>query len=102
MATSNLLRQSIDLQEGAIPLDDELALLDNYITIQKERTDGRIRFVLEVFDHPQILIPPFTLQPLVENAIKHVPVCRRFPRDRGKDRNQSRGPGRTQVLGTYQ
>lgn len=71
MATSNLLRQSIDLQEGAIPLDDELALLDNYITIQKERTDGRIRFVLEVFDHPQILIPPFTLQPLVENAIKH-------------------------------
>lgn len=71
LSTSNLLRQAIDLQDGEIGLQQELQLLDNYITIQKERTEGRITFMLDVFDCPNVTIPPFTLQPLVENAITH-------------------------------
>lgn len=71
LSTSNLLRQAIDLQDGEISLHQELQLLDNYITIQKERTEGRISFHLDVYDCPNVTIPPFTLQPLVENALKH-------------------------------
>ncbi len=71
LSTSSLLRQAIDLQDGEISLHQELQLLDNYITIQKERTEGRIAFHLDVFDCPNVTIPPFTLQPLIENALKH-------------------------------
>lgn len=72
IATSSLLRKSIEIRTNTIPLSEELRLLDSYITIQKARLDRRIEFCLEVSDElPEMVIPPFTLQPLVENAILH-------------------------------
>lgn len=72
VATSRLLRDSIEIKEQLISLDKELELLDNYITIQKERNKGRIDIIFEVEEClPKMRIPPFTLQPLVENCIVH-------------------------------
>ncbi|MBQ3696780.1 MAG: histidine kinase, partial [Spirochaetales bacterium] len=72
VSTSKLLRSSIELKSKVIPLRDELRLLDNYITIQKVRNEDRIVFcVIVMGDIPEVEIPPFTLQPLVENSILH-------------------------------
>jgi sensor histidine kinase YesM len=54
------------------PLSDEFARLNDYLEIMKVRMGARLSFALdlpaELAKHP---IPPFILQPLVENAIKH-------------------------------
>jgi signal transduction histidine kinase len=54
------------------PLSDEFARLSDYLEIMKVRMGIRLSYTLdlptELANHP---IPPFLLQPLVENAIKH-------------------------------
>lgn len=68
-----LLRHSMDCQESAgISLAQELALLDNYLAIQKVRFGRRIQ--VKVDAAPDVLsarVPSLLLQPLVENAIRH-------------------------------
>ncbi|MDR2028387.1 MAG: sensor histidine kinase [Treponema sp.] len=56
-----------------VPLGDELALLDDYLIIQKYRYGGSVSLVKETEDEELLKtpIPRFTLQPLVENAIFH-------------------------------
>ncbi|MCY9658542.1 sensor histidine kinase [Paenibacillus chondroitinus] len=67
-----LLRSSISLKQDMIPIEDELKLVQHYITIQKVRFEERLDFRLDV---PAALrahcIPKLTLQPLLENAIKY-------------------------------
>jgi len=71
-ATSHLLRNSIDLASRPITLQKELELLSGYLTIMGERNRGRITFSVDQFGgNIQVLIPSFTLQTLVENAINH-------------------------------
>lgn len=54
------------------PLSEEFARLNDYLKIMKVRMGKRLSYSLdlsvELADYP---IPPFLLQPLVENAIKH-------------------------------
>lgn len=68
-----LLRHSMDCQDSAeISLAQELALLDNYLAIQKVRFGRRIQ--VKVDAAPDVLsarVPSLLLQPLVENAIRH-------------------------------
>lgn len=71
-STSDLLRSSIEIKESCIPLSRELQLLESYLIILRERMDGRIEFVMEMGEiDTEVKIPPFTIQPLVENSIKH-------------------------------
>ncbi|MBE5837532.1 sensor histidine kinase [Butyrivibrio sp.] len=53
-----------------VPFSDELSCTEAYIKIQKLRFGERIEITydLQVTD---FMLPPFTLQPLVENAIKY-------------------------------
>jgi sensor histidine kinase YesM len=53
-------------------IDEELALIDNFVYIMKVRFGERFEFIKNVSDekHPQHL-PRMILQPLVENCIKH-------------------------------
>jgi Histidine kinase/Histidine kinase-, DNA gyrase B-, and HSP90-like ATPase len=54
------------------PLNAEFARIDDYLDLMKLRMGDRLSYSLhlspELKNHP---IPPFILQPLVENAIKH-------------------------------
>ena len=71
---SQILRSSIEIKTIAIPLDDEIELLQAYLYIQKLHLKGRIRFCLDVrksFLDDTFMIPPLTIQPLVENSIQH-------------------------------
>ncbi len=71
-STSNLLRNSLELGSKPIPLSKEITLLKEYLSIMEERNRGRIDFSLNLFGGDlQVLIPSFSLQSLVENAIKH-------------------------------
>ena len=55
-----------------IPLADELSALDAYLYLLNIRFEGKFRCHPEVPDFAaQTQIPPFTLQMLVENSIKH-------------------------------
>jgi len=71
-STSDLLRNSIEIKEACISLSRELLLLDSYLTILKERVEDRVTISLEIGDIDRSFeIPPFTIQPLVENSVKH-------------------------------
>lgn len=55
-----------------VGLEEELAFVDNYLTLEKARYGDRLRVKIAV---PETLreaqLPPMLLQPLVENAIRH-------------------------------
>ncbi|MGG0292385.1 ATP-binding protein [Bacillus pacificus] len=55
----------------SIPIQQELDLLQSYLYIEKERFGKRIQSVLEVEDGIECLVPPFSIQTLVENAARH-------------------------------
>jgi len=56
-----------------VPLRDELALLDDYMVIQKYRYGDSVNFKKHIADEALLdtPIPRFILQPIVENAIFH-------------------------------
>ena len=58
-----------------VPLQEELALLNDYFTIQQYRYGGDLEIEVSRIESETLcqdcLIPRFTLQPLVENAIFH-------------------------------
>lgn len=74
MATSlsDMFRYAVKQDEGPVPLEAELANLENYIRIQSYRYGERLKFHMEVPEEvKKYPLLPFTLQPLVENAIHH-------------------------------
>ncbi len=70
---SELLRNSMRQGgEPLIPLKDELAVLESHLTIERLRFGSRIAVRIRLApDLEAYLIPPFLIQTLVENAIKH-------------------------------
>jgi len=68
---SSLLRSSLDSKE-AIPVAQELRLVTDYLEIQRARLATRLRYALDVDTDVAGSVPPFSLQTLVENAVKHV------------------------------
>ena len=68
---SYLMRSITDFKD-MVPLQRELAVLHAYLDIQKDRFGNRIQYKEEIAPslyHYQI--PTLTLQPIVENAMKH-------------------------------
>lgn len=70
---SRLLRNIAKDVRNLIPLREELALLDDYFLIQKYRYGSTITLEQHILSENLLdcLIPRFTLQPIVENAIFH-------------------------------
>ena len=67
------LRASFDQEERALVLlEEELAVVRAYLDIESLRFGGRLK-VEQTIDPGLLtaLIPPFCLQPLVENAVQH-------------------------------
>lgn len=69
---SNYLRRNIDFMEykDKISFAEEMSHIDNYIEIQKARFGEAIRFVKDI-QFEQFVLPPLTVQPLIENAVSH-------------------------------
>lgn len=68
---SDFLRQSLK-REGRelIPLEEELDYLNKYLSIEKVRFGERLEVAIENNTQQTVLLPPFLLQPILENAIK--------------------------------
>jgi len=67
------LRASFDQQERLlVPLEEELAVVRAYLDIESLRLGDRLK-VEETIDPGLLkaLMPPFSFQPLVENAVQH-------------------------------
>ena len=70
---SEVLRTTLDRSRDAeVSLDDELALVKQYLAVEEARFSDRLRVEFDI--DPSLLsaaIPSFALQHLVENAIRH-------------------------------
>lgn len=70
---ADLLRHSLrSAQRQTVPLADELALLDSYLAITRERFGERLTVAVHADDDTLgAAVPSLVLQPLVENAVRH-------------------------------
>lgn len=69
---SKFFRYSLETDDSLVTLGRELDLLRDYISLQEVRFEDRLRFEMHCEDGcSHLSIPKFTLQPLVENALKH-------------------------------
>lgn len=69
---SNYLRANMDslTQKEPIPFKKEMEHVDNYISIERLRFGDRLNVEYDI-DYDDFKIPPLTIQPIAENAIKH-------------------------------
>lgn len=69
---AELFRASLMSDRKFINLADEMELVRQYLNIESQRLGSRLKVVWETEEIPvDARIPPLTLQPLVENAVKH-------------------------------
>lgn len=70
---SEFLRSKLRLQniDELIPIEDELNIIRSYLNIEKVRFGDRLQVEWQIDIDEDIKIPFLTIQPLVENAIRH-------------------------------
>lgn len=70
---AEFLRMTLGLGEkSAIPLSEELGLLDRFLAVEKVRFGTRLKVEENIQEESRVLlVPPLVLQPLVENAVVH-------------------------------
>ena len=69
---SRYLRQNLDTMTSAslIPFEKELEHIECYLKIEKARFREKLN-VIYAIDCKEFYIPPLSVQPIIENAIKH-------------------------------
>lgn len=73
MELSQYLRGSFDFhnRDRMVSVQKEIELVRSYLMLEQARFEDRLRVVYEVNEEMYTLIPPLSIQPLVENAIRH-------------------------------
>ncbi|AGC45343.1 Sensor protein lytS [Myxococcus stipitatus DSM 14675] len=76
---ASVLRSSLDAGAGRqVPLQRELDLVSDYLELERVRLGARLRCALDVQPGlERIAVPPFSVQTLVENAVKYAVAQRR-------------------------
>ncbi len=69
---SVFLRRNMDslTNKNLIPFEQELSHVEHYLNLEKQRFQERLRVKYEI-EEKTFHIPPLTMQPLVENAVRH-------------------------------
>ena len=69
---TRFLRSSIDVLEETecIPVSEELKTVDNYLYLARERFGEKLKVEKEI-EEESFLLPSFSVQTLVENAVQH-------------------------------
>ncbi|MCD6012249.1 MAG: sensor histidine kinase [Flavipsychrobacter sp.] len=68
---SDFLRSSVQREsEDTLPVKDELAYIQSYLAIESVRFGDRLQVAIDNDCSPSTTLPPFLLQPILENAIK--------------------------------
>lgn len=69
---SGLFRSSLQNNQKLVPIGQEIELSKRYLRIEQNRLGDRLKVQWNIKELPKSqTIPPFTLQPLVENAVYH-------------------------------
>lgn len=70
---SDFLRSKFQFQniEGLIPIEEELNIVQSYLNIEQVRFGDRLQVVWKMDEYKDLKIPFLTIQPLVENAVRH-------------------------------
>src|SRR5215813_2423069 len=69
---AELFRHAFKPSSDIIPIEEELALVETYLEVEKSRLGDKLRFRKFVLPEAMgIKIPALTIQPLIENAVKH-------------------------------
>lgn len=69
---SDFFRRSLKSAREFISIEEELELVDSYLALEKARFGNRLTIEKDIDTAAlDVQIPAFTLQPLVENAVKH-------------------------------
>lgn len=74
VTTADLLRASMlaDPNDDLVSLDDELTLVRRYLAIEQLRMEQRLQTAFAIDGtYSRAMVPRFTLQVLVENAVRH-------------------------------
>ncbi len=71
------LRGNLDAlsEKGMVPFEQELNHIKCYLSIEKKRFGNRLQVAYDIQD-TDFLLPALTVQPLVENAVKHG-ICKK-------------------------
>ncbi len=67
------LRSSFDLRnlDRFVPFGKEWMLVHSYLQIEQARFGGRMTVTTMLAESPNFSLPPLTIQPIVENALRH-------------------------------
>ena len=77
---SGLFRYSFAQNPGLIRIEEELVIVRAYLQIEELRLGSKLRSEIEVDDEVlQAEVPVLSIQPLVENAVKHGVAPRQSP-----------------------
>ncbi len=69
---SNLVRRTLSYSEkDFIDFEQELKLLELYLSLEKLRYKKDLHYNIEVKDVEDIVLPPLLIQPFIENALVH-------------------------------
>jgi hypothetical protein len=70
---ADMLRYTVEAgNRSAALLADEIAFVEDYLGVARERYEGRLDFCFHgARDLLSVTVPPLLLQPLVENSLKH-------------------------------
>ena len=69
---SDIFRYSLETGRMLRPLSDELRIIKAYLEVERLRLGDKLRVEIDVSSEAlEVHIPVFSIQPLVENAIKH-------------------------------
>lgn len=69
---SKVYRYVLDTRaQELVSIAEELKFVDSYLTLQKARFDDKLKVNIDLKEYQQRMIPPISLQILIENAIKH-------------------------------
>ncbi|MDD3094526.1 MAG: histidine kinase [Clostridia bacterium] len=79
---ASVYRYILDNEENSlVPLENELAFVEDYYNMQKERGSDKIKLTVELYDKESFLVIPVSIQMLLENALKHNAASKDSPLD---------------------
>jgi two-component system sensor histidine kinase LytS len=68
---SNVFRKNLNMNKELVELEVELNHVRSYVKIEEARFEDKLKVFYEIEEEISCMLPPLTLQPIVENAIKH-------------------------------
>ena len=71
ISLGELLRQSLKKTDQQVPLEQELYFINSYLEIEKARFEDKLKVEYRIDAPSDYLLPPLTLQPIIENAVIH-------------------------------